>query len=368
MPPERPAVPDLVARSVAVIEAGQGLHGSYVAGPTFSQYGYSWLRDGAFIAEGMDLAGQGSSSARFHRWVTGIVLGSAEGMMRAMSAARAGRLPDAGDYLHCRYTMDGRKGDEEWENFQLDGPGIWLWSLAGHSELGGELPPGGEEAVALTARYLAALWPLPCADAWEEFPERVHTSTLAAILAGLRAVGRLAPDIAAEPAVLGARESIEARLAAGTGPHTKWEGSDAVDASLLWMAAPYGLADADEPRFAATLARIERDLVEPGGGVHRYRDDTYYGGGEWPVLSSAYARVLLRRGVPGDRERAREVLAWIEAQADGAGDLPEQSDAHVLAPHRVDEWRERWGESARPLLWSHAAYLALHAELEAAPG
>jgi isomaltose glucohydrolase len=72
--------------------------------------------------------------------------------------------------------------------------------------------------------------------------------------------------------------------------------------------------------------------------------------------------------VPGDRERAREVLAWIEAQADGAGDLPEQSDAHVLAPHRVDEWRERWGESARPLLWSHAAYLALHAELEAAPG
>jgi hypothetical protein len=33
----------------------------------------------------------------------------------------------------------------------------------------------------------------------------------------------------------------------------------------------------------------------------------------------------------------------------------------------VAEWRQRWGESARPLLWSHAAYLALRTELDTAP-
>jgi isomaltose glucohydrolase len=369
MPSASTSGADLAARSVAVIDAGQAPGGAYVAGPTFSQYGYAWLRDGSFIAEAMDLVGRLDSSGRFHAWVTRLVLSRREGMERAIEAARGGRMPGADEYLHCRYTLDGRVGDDEWPNFQLDGPGIWLWSLAHHRSHGGGLPPGAEGsagAVATTARYLAALWRLPCADAWEESPDRVHTSTLAAVLAGLRAAMSLEPWLADEPEVRSARDAVELRLLAGDGPHTKWDGADTVDASLLWMAAPYGLVAPDEPPFAATLARIEADLVEPGGGVHRHRDDTYYGGGEWPVLASAYARVLLRRRAPGDLERAREVLAWIEAQADDAGDLPEQTDAHALAPQRVDEWRERWGESARPLLWSHAAYLALATEVERA--
>jgi GH15 family glucan-1,4-alpha-glucosidase len=81
------------------------------------------------------------------------------------------------------------------------------------------------------------------------------------------------------------------------------------------------------------------------------------------VLTSAYGRVLLRRGEPGDLERAVGALRWIEAQADEDGLLPEQVATHALAPERIDEWRAMWGEVARPLLWSHAAYLALRAEL-----
>ena len=92
--------------------------------------------------------------------------------------------------------------------------------------------------------------------------------------------------------------------------------------------------------------------------------DTFYGGGAWPVLTSAYGRVLLRRDGPGDRQRAMAALRWIEAQADPEGRLPEQVADRAFAPHRLAEWRERWGESATPLLWSHAAYLALRAELE----
>lgn len=356
----------IVARSMAVIEAGQAPGGAFVASPTFSQYGYAWLRDGAFVAEALDLVGRLDSSARFHGWVARLVLSNARGMARAMAAARAGRLPDPDEYLHCRYTLDGRVGDEQWPNFQLDGPGIWLWSLAHHVEQGGRLHPEGLEATALVARYLAAMWMLPCADAWEESPDRVHTSTLAAVLAGLRAAAALSRGLANEPDLGQAQAAIRQHLESGSGAFTKWQGSGDVDASLLWMSAPYGLVTPGDPRFAATLTRIEQDIVEPSGGVHRYRADTYYGGGEWPVLSSAYARVLLRRGATGDHDRARQVLAWIEAQADESGELPEQSDAHVLAPHRVDEWRTRWGESARPLLWSHAAYLALRTELASA--
>lgn len=365
MKDRRAAPPDLVAASLGIISAGQESSGAFLAGPTFSQYGYSWFRDGAFIAEALDLVGRTEWSARFHHWVAGVVVASAAGLERARAAARAGHLPDTVDYLHCRYDADGRPADAEWPAFQLDGPGIWLWSVAHHLRSGGRLDAEMHAAIEAIVRYLGDLWPLPCADAWEEYPEHVHTSTLAAIRAGVQAALTLVPSLAAEPAIARLRAEIDGRMSVVDGAYTKWSGNGEVDASLLWMAAPYKSVLATEPRFAATLRRIEDEIISEGPGVHRYRSDTYYGGGAWPVLSSAYGRVLLRRDDPGDLDRAVAALRWIETQADEHGALPEQVAEHALAPERIEEWRERWGESARPLLWSHAAYLSLWAELSA---
>jgi isomaltose glucohydrolase len=356
--------PDLVAVSLEVIRDGQAPSGAFIAGPTFSQYGYSWFRDGAFIAEALDIAGRPEWAARFHRWVAGVVSSSAAGLERARAAARDGHMPADEDYLHCRYDSEGQpSGDDGWFDFQLDGPGIWLWSLSRHVVLGGRLEPEVSDAIAPVARYLADVWELPCADAWEEHGDKVHTSTLAAIRAGIDAAVTLEPSLAGEPAVRRLRSTIEGRMSVVEGAFTKWQGSAEVDASLLWMAAPYESLPTTEPRFAATLERIERQLVDVDGGVHRFASDTFYGGGAWPVLTSAYGRVLLRRDEPGDAQQALRALHWIEAQADEHGRLPEQVADHAFAPDRIDEWREQWGESARPLLWSHAAYLALRAEL-----
>jgi GH15 family glucan-1,4-alpha-glucosidase len=356
--------PDLWSASLRIISAGQAASGAFVASPTFSQYRYAWLRDGSFVAESLDLVGELERSARFHAWVAGIVIRSADGLGRAIDKARRGAVPSTEAYLHCRYDVDGGESVGEWHTFQLDGPGIWLWAVAHHARHGGRIDPAIHEAVALTARYLAALWPQPCADAWEESPEHVHSSTAAAILAGLDAAVELVPDLPDSGDVAAARAALGARLAPASGCHAKWLGSPAIDASLLWMVAPYGLVAATEPRFAATLARIEDELIDADGGVDRYRADTFYGGGAWPVLTSAYGRVVLRRDGPGDRQRAMAALRWIEAQADAEGRLPEQVADRAFAPHRLAEWRERWGESAKPLLWSHAAYLALRVELE----
>jgi GH15 family glucan-1,4-alpha-glucosidase len=290
------------------------------------------------------------------------VLESREGIEWSIEAAAEGRVPDRGDYLHCRYELDGSHTADDWPTFQLDGPGIWLWSFAHHARAGGTVTGAHREAASLVARYVAALRDTPSFDAWEEFGQHVHTSTQAAILAGLRAAESLGVET---DDVAGARRDHEASLLVPDGrAWTKWAGMDAVDASLLWIAAPYGLVPPDHPRFAATLARIETELVSPAGGVHRYRDDTYYGGGEWILLTAALGRVLLRRDGPGDRERAEHALGWIEDQAAPDGTLPEQVATHALAPERIDEWRASWGESARPLLWSHATYLALRAELD----
>lgn len=361
---EHPGTSDLFEVSLAVIDAGQPASGAFLASPTFSQYGYSWFRDGAFIAEGLDLVGRTDRSARFHHWVAGVVVASAAGMDRAMTAARDGELPSPADYLHCRYAVDGSHADTDWPTFQLDGPGIWLWSLANHRRHGGVLDDDLLGAVRLAARYIAALWQTPCSDAWEEFHQHVHTSTLAAIAAGLEAAVAMQPALAGEDEVAHARGSIDAAMSTHDGAFTKWAGSSDVDASLLWIAAPYELLAPDEPRFAATLRRIESELISADGGVHRYAADTFYGGGAWPVLTAVYGRVLLRRGGPGDIERAAAALAWIERQADARGLLPEQVADHAFAPDRIAEWRELWGENARPLLWSHATYLALRTELQ----
>lgn len=360
--------PDLVAASLVVIRAGQAPTGAFVAGPTFSQYGFAWLRDGAFIAEALDIVGRHEDAARFHEWVAGIVHRAADGMERAITTGRLGRRPDPADYLHCRYTTDGSVGPGDWPTFQLDGPGIWLWSLGRHIAAGGSMAPRVLRAALRVGAYLAALWQVPSSDAWEEFPDKVHTSTLAADLAGLRAVLDFSDEARADRVIRAAAAGLADRLQGqgrGSGAWTKWDGSDAVDASLLWVAAPYALVPPTSERFAATLARIESELVSPDGGVHRYADDTYYGGGEWILLTAGLGRVYLRRNEDGDRERAIGCLRWIEAQATLDGALPEQVATRALHPESIEGWRATWGESACPLLWSHASYLALHAELTA---
>jgi len=354
---------DLATRSLEVIRAGQSASGAFVAGPTFSQYGYAWLRDGAFIAEAMDIVGQTAMAARFHDWVADVVLAAEAGIERSIVAADRGLVPDRRDALHCRYTVDGSPVDDDWPAFQLDGPGIWLWGLAHHQRLGGSLSARHIRAARLVAAYLAALWCTPSADAWEEAPERVHTGTQAAILAGLRALPAVTGERSSSD-VAATRAKLETHLLGGEGAWTKWMGSTEVDSSLLWSLAPYELVAVDHPRASATLVRVERELVSPAGGVHRYRGDTYYGGGEWLLLTAALGRTYLRRGGPGDRERAVSALAWIEAQAAPDGTLPEQVATHALHPDRIDEWVHAWGSSARPLLWSHATYVSLRTELE----
>jgi GH15 family glucan-1,4-alpha-glucosidase len=354
---------DLARRSLEVIRDGQSASGAFVAGPTFSQYGHAWLRDGSFVAEAMDLVGETTLAARFHDWVARVVLDGEVGVERSIAAADRGQVPDRQDALHCRYSLDGATLDDDWPTFQLDGPGIWLWSLEHHLRHGGVLDERHVRAAGLVGRYLAALWRTPSADAWEESPRQVHTGTQAAMLAGLRALGRI-PGVVVDRGVIEARSALEARVLAGAGAWTKWEGNPEVDGSLLWMLAPYALVPPDHPRGIATLARIERELVSVDGGVYRYRGDTYYGGGEWLLLTAALGRALLRRGARGDRDRAAGALAWIESQAAPDGTLPEQVATRALHPQWIERWVRDWGESARPLLWSHAAYLALLTELE----
>ena len=282
---------ELTQRSVEVILDGQAATGGYVACPTFPPYGFSWLRDGSFIADAMSRVGEIESAEAFFGWVA--------------------RIVERGLGFDARYTLDGERDQSEWPHRQHDGWGLWLWAARQHCRRHGR-PHRWRTAAEATERHLRAVRHEPCVDWWEE-REGVHAATLACIAAGLDEALDLTP--------------AEERL----------------DASLLVL-----------PFLGFDRVHVE-SVVSPGGGVHRHLNDTYYGGGEWLLLTA-----LLGLAEP---DRAAHCLDWIAAHATEGGLLPEQSQDHLLAPERFEPWVAKWGAPPCPLLWSHAMFLILAGEV-----
>lgn len=355
---------DLVEHSIDIIRTHQAESGAYVACPNMPAYRYSWFRDGAFIAYAMSIVGEHDSAHRFHDWVANTILAHRETVERAIAHSRAG-IPLGDDYLDTRYTVDGERGDDEWPNFQLDGLGTWLWALAEHIQRTDDtLADEWHHAAELVVRYLRILWKMPCYDLWEEFREYLHPYTLAAIYAGFVAAADLLP--AHRASLLETAEEIkqfvtehalyDGHIAKSIAPSTETscQLTSLVDASLVGLATPYQLFSHDDPVMQATVARIEADLHRENGGVYRYINDTYYGGGEWVLLAAWLGWYYAEAGT---HDRAHELLHWVQKQADDAGNLPEQVPHTLLYDDYYPAWVDQRGEIATPLLWSHAMYL-----------
>jgi GH15 family glucan-1,4-alpha-glucosidase len=212
----------------------------------------------------------------------------------------------------ARYTLDGQPDPSPWPKLQIDGLGLFLGALR---RRGGSAR--WDEAATIVARWLEHHWAEPCVDWWEE-REGIHAATLWCVGNGLDS------------------DEIRAEALARAG--------DRLDGSLLFIGTP------------ELVERVEQSLLVDGG-VHRHPDDDYYGGGQWLLLTAMLGLAYVDHGRVED---ARNCLAWIEAHAAPNGDLPEQSQDHLLRPGSYGAWVEKWGEPPSPLLWSHAMYLRLH--------
>ncbi|GAA3623048.1 hypothetical protein GCM10022200_01570 [Microbacterium awajiense] len=358
-------IAELAARSVQLIADLQHPGGAYPASPTFSAYrGYSWFRDGAFIADGMSSAGAVDSASRFFDWCQRMLQQRGDRIAEIVAAeAQGAPLPDA-EMLPTRFTFDGDDGDDDWWDFQTDGYGTWVWAVVAHGERHGLSLDRWAGGIALSVDYLVATGHRACFDWWEEHHEHVHVSTLGCVVAGLEAAadsGILAPDRAdaARSAASAARARIEGE-GVRDGHLSKWVGSSEVDASLAAVVAPLGVIPAGGALGRATLDAVEAQLCVDGG-VHRFTADTFYGGGQWPLLSCFLG---LAREAAGDRDAARALLTWAAGTVTDEGFLPEQVADHLLAPDRRQEWVDRWGTVATPLLWSHAMLVRLAVQLD----
>jgi isomaltose glucohydrolase len=212
----------------------------------------------------------------------------------------------------ARYRLDGETDRSDWPKLQIDGLGLFLGALRRRGDAA-----RWEDAAAHVARWLGDHWGEPCTDWWEE-REGVHAATLWCVGNGL-----------------GSDEIKREALA---------RADDRLDGSLLFIGTE------------ELVARVESSLLVDGG-VHRNLDDEYYGGGQWLLLTAMLGLAYVDHGRVDD---ARACLAWIEAHAEPNGDLPEQSQGHLLRPDWYEPWVQKWGEPPTPLLWSHAMYLRLH--------
>ena len=351
---------NLLETSIQIIKRNQSKYGSYVASPNYSPYQYCWLRDGTFTAYSMDITHEHDSAYRYYHWVDKTINRHAWKVENLLSKENREEKSISDNYLHARYRLDGTEAVEAWANKQFDGYATWLWGLAEHIKMTNEeyLLEKFEKSIKITLKYLIHVWKEPCYDCWEEFPDKLHTSTLACIAGGLDAINAFLKEKEIEKQVreivifLKSKCTSKKRFAKFYDPTTKR--SRGIDGSLLWIVYPFKIVSPTGPLFSRTCQQIDTRLLNDG--VHRYPEDTFYGGGEWVILTLWLAwhyRTI------GRVSRYDSLIEWVENQADEKGQLPEQVSVNLNAPKEYQKWGNRWGPVAKPLLWSHAMYVIL---------
>ncbi len=334
-------------------------------------YSCVWPRDGALITHAMSLAGYHVPARRFFELCARLIT-------------------DEGYFLH-KYNPDGSLGSS-WHPWpaagggrlpiQEDETGLVLWALWAHFARQRDIEfikplyrPLIKNAAEFLCRYRDPVTglPLPSYDLWEE-RLGVHTYTVCAVIAGLRAAARFTGAFGEmehagryEAAAEAYREALlhhlydseRGRFLRGItwDREGRKQADPALDASLYALFAFRVFPGRDE-RVAATMQAVRDGLWcrTPIGGLARYEHDTYQAsqppsaavpGNPWIIASLWYVRYLMARATTQQElDEALPTLLWCTQRALPSGVLPEQIDP-----------ASGTAVSVSPLTWSHAEFI-----------
>ncbi len=283
-------------------------------------YRYVWVRDGAYGAEALLLAGDTASCRQFLEFIFNVTdlvdkpypspfvrvdgtLAHGERELRWMAGHRGSRPV--------------RVGNAASRQLQLDVEGEILWVVWRYWRMTGDRSFVRDYwgAIQSVAEWILAGWHQADASLWEFrgfTDEFVHSRVLCWV--GLAAAERLAEEVLNRPDLamrwqqgrLQVERSVwELKEASGLGRFPQSRRSSQTDAALLTLPL-YGFVDVNHPTFQRTLEAIETELVHDGL-VFRYRQDNL-GPALHPFTLAGFwlARVYLLRG---DLARAEAIFA-----------------------------------------------------------
>lgn len=341
---------------------------SDVAERATDHYSYLWTRDGAFVANALDLAGYDHITRKFFDLCSRIV-------------------HPAGYFLQ-KYNADGTVASgwhaawDPWANTKLlpiqeDETALVLWALWQHYDRARDIEFAHRlyrKMVVKCADFMVRFrrddlkLPEPSWNLWED-RRGIHTFTCATVVGGLRAAANFA-RLFADNEKAAEYDRVADEVAAGMSEHLYSEelgrfirsievkgdgslGSDTTVDASLFAVFYFGCFDVDDPKVVGTMKAIETSLAA-GGGIARFENDGYmraaegFPGNSWFICTLWVADYYVARAkTEKDLARALEILEWVAAAALPSGVLAEQ-----LNPETGEH------ASVSPLTWSHSTFVA----------
>ncbi|MHB8606168.1 MAG: glycoside hydrolase family 15 protein [Thermoplasmatota archaeon] len=319
--------------------------GAVIAAPTTSlpeaiggvrnwDYRYSWVRDGAFFVHALRAVGHPAYAQNFLSWLVSTAKRGGPPLRVLYAVDGASETPERElpQFEGYRRSAPVRVGNAAFAQSQLDIHGELLASVHVGAMLG--IVPDGEatKELAAIADHVAATWHEPDSGIWEARAAPRHyvvSKAMAwvaldrALLLGLpgdRDWWRRERDaVRRETLARGWNEELGAFQMAFDYP--------VLDAATLLLPL-VGFVDARDPRMRATVARIERDLLD-GALVHRYLGaDDGVAGGEGAFTYCTFWLVD-NLALQGRLEEASTLLARVIAHATPLGLFSEEVDART---------------------------------------
>ena len=282
---------EAIGRSLITLKAlTHGPTGGMVAAPTTSlpeefggernwDYRYCWIRDATLLLLALMSVGHFDEAKAWTAWLHRAVAGSPQDMQIMYSVTGKRRLTEWGAGWLSGYegSTPVRIGNAAHEQFQMDVYGE-LMDATHQARMHG-LTDGDTWALQLQImEHVVKVWDQPDEGIWEVRSAPRHF-TFSKIMAWV-AIDRAVQDAEAfglegpVEAWRELRDEIHAEVCAkGLNPKTggfqRAYDDPRADASLLLIAA-LGFVAADDPRFAATVEAVERELISAEGLVQRY--------------------------------------------------------------------------------------------------
>jgi len=375
LPPE---IVDFYKRCLLIVHTQIDYHGAILAANdsdvterATDHYSYLWTRDGAFVANALDLAGYPGVTRSFYDLCSKIV--HSDGYF--LQKYNADGTVASG--WHAAWDIHGKK---KLVPIQEDETALVLWALWQHYDKYRDLEFAHRlyrRLVVRCADFMVSFrddklkLPKPSWNLWEN-QRGIHTFTCATVVAGLRAAANFARLFAeleqAERYEQTANEMVEAMrehlYSNETGRFLRalrfyddgrFEADSGIDASLFGTFY-FDCFAPDDELVVNTMRSIDENLAlrTDIGGVARFENDDYIRvsdeitGNSWFICSLWRADYYVALATSKeDLAKALEILNWTVHRALPSGVLAEQ--LNPLTGEHV---------SVSPLTWSHSTFIA----------